>query len=156
MSVSFSSLAMPNNSSAQRYPASQPCCPLHGPASVFRWRFSPCYFPADSERGRAHPSCAFLNVYICLSLPDAEVVHRPGAYRPTQRMKRLTAGAQFIAADWTGVYHTGSRPISLNAKWHAAEDCLSLSLALFFRNIGYSGAELSTVAIELILYARLY
>lgn len=32
----------------------------------------------------------------------------------------------------------------------------SLSLALFFRNIGYSGAELSTVAIELILYARLY
>lgn len=90
----------------------------------------------------------FLNVYICLSLSDGEVVHRPGAYRPMQRRKQLTAGVQYGAQDWTGVYHTGSRPISFNAKWHAAKDWLS-----FFRNIGYSGAELSIFAIEIILYA---
>lgn len=127
--ASFSSLVMLNNCSLQVNPASQSCCPVHGQPAVFRRRFSPCYFPAYSERDGAHPSCAFLNVYICLSLPDAEVVHRPGAYRPTQRTKRLTAGAQFITPDWTGVDHTGSRPISLNAKWHAAEDCPSLSLS---------------------------
>lgn len=146
---------MLNNSSVQCYPAAQPCCPLHRQATVFRWRFSPCYFSADSERGRAHPSCAFLNVYICLSLPDAEVVHRPGAYRPTQRTKRLTAGAQFIAADWTGVYHTAHVQFPLMLSGTLLR-IASLLLALFFRNIGYSGAELSTVAIELILYARLY
>lgn len=115
---------------------------------LFMSTLLPTTFKRTANKALCIHQMNFLNVYICLSLSDAEVVHRPGAYRPMQRRKQLIAGLQYGAQDWTGVYRTGSRPISFNAKWHAAKDWLS-----FFRNIGYSGAELSIFAIEIILYA---
>lgn len=50
--VSFSSLAVLNDSNVQLYPEPQPWCPLRG-------QFADCFSQATANENCAHPSCAF-------------------------------------------------------------------------------------------------